>query len=201
MARLRSSQRGIASVIRLKTFDAAYLVGDRVAVPPLRPSRGHDENGGIAEVQVHSGVLFALRFGNERCGALVATGMRVLRTYARIYVADLDEVLPVLSQGTGAPVSTRFALPGGLELATVGRLLVLAGTQAALGPYRATQATLIVDDLDQCQAWLAAAGAELVRGPREVPTGRNLTARLADGVQVEYVEWSRDQWERDAAAS
>jgi predicted enzyme related to lactoylglutathione lyase len=123
--------------------------------------------------------------------------MKVLRTYARVYTADLDEVVPVLSRVTGQPVGTRFTMPNGLELATVGRMLVLAGDEEALAPFRATQATLIVDDLDEYQTALSAAGARLVRGPQEVPTGRNLTARLADGVQVEYVEWSRAQWEQD----
>jgi hypothetical protein len=35
-----------------------------------------------------------------------------------------------------------------------------------------------------------------VRGPQEVPTGRNLTAKLPGDVQIEYVEWNQAQWER-----
>ncbi len=37
----------------------------------------------------------------------------------------------------------------------MGRVLVVAGDEQALAPYRPTQATLIVDDLDECQSLLA----------------------------------------------
>ncbi|MEV6134404.1 hypothetical protein AB0M05_47735 [Streptomyces violaceusniger] len=37
---------------------------------------------------------------------------------------------------------------------------------------------------------------EIVRGPQAVPTGRNLTAKLPGGAQIEYVEWDEAQWER-----
>ncbi len=123
--------------------------------------------------------------------------MEVLRTYARVYASDLDAAVSALSRGTGQPVGLRFDLPNGLALATVGRVLVVAGDAAALAPFRGTQATLIVSDLDECLAELTEAGARIVRGPQSVPTGRNLTAVLADGVQIEYVEWSPVQWERE----
>ncbi|MCQ8193498.1 VOC family protein [Streptomyces rugosispiralis] len=122
--------------------------------------------------------------------------MRILRTYARVYATDLDAALTPLTAVTGEPITTRFTMPNGLELATVGRVLVVAGDEGTLEPYRATSATLIVDDLDECQVRLTGAGAQLVRGPQKVPTGRNLTARLPGGAQIEYVEWDEAQWER-----
>ncbi|MFI0820549.1 VOC family protein [Streptomyces sp. NPDC021098] len=122
--------------------------------------------------------------------------MRIYRTYARVYAADLDAALGPLSAVSGEPVSTRFTMPNGLELATVGRVLVVAGDERVLEPYRATAATLIVDDLDECRARLERTGARVVRGPQAVPTGRNLTAELPGGVQIEYVEWDEAQWER-----
>jgi len=122
--------------------------------------------------------------------------MQVFRSYARVYTAELDTLVSVLASLVGEPVEARFSMPNGLELAMIGRVLVVAGDEQTLAPVRATQATLVVDDLDECQAMLSAADAQLVRGPHDVPTGRNLTARLADGVQVEYVEWNRAQWER-----
>jgi hypothetical protein len=84
----------------------------------------------------------------------------------------------------------------GLELAAVGSMLVVAGDEEALAPYRSTQATLIVDNLDDCHSLLTRAGAQVLRGPQQVPTGRNLTARLPGGIQIEYVEWDRAQWDR-----
>jgi hypothetical protein len=122
--------------------------------------------------------------------------MRILRTYARVYTTDLDTVSASLAAATGEPVTSRFSLPNGPDLATVGEVLVVAGDEEVLAPYRETVATLLVDDLDACRERLDEAGAELVRGPRAVPTGRNLTARLPGGLQLEYVEWSEEQWER-----
>ncbi|MGR6971385.1 hypothetical protein ACU639_17655 [Streptomyces cynarae] len=122
--------------------------------------------------------------------------MRIFRTYARVYAADLDTVLAPLSAVTGEPTTTRFTMPNGLELATIGQVLVVAGDERALEPYTATAATLIVDDLDECQIRLNQTGAQIVRGPQAVPTGRNLTAKLPGGVQIEYVEWDEAQWER-----
>jgi hypothetical protein len=122
--------------------------------------------------------------------------MRILRTYARAYADDVDAALAPLATVTGEPISTRFAMPNGLELATVGHVLVVAGDERTLEPYRATVATLIVDDLDECRALLDRTGARIVRGPQAVPTGRNLTAKLPGGLQIEYVEWNAAQWER-----
>jgi hypothetical protein len=122
--------------------------------------------------------------------------MRIFRTYARVYATDLDEVLAPLIAVTGESVTTRFTMPNGLELAAIGQVLVVAGDERALEPYTATAATLIVDDLDECQARLSETEAQIVRGPQAVPTGRNLTAELPGGVQIEYVEWDESQWER-----
>jgi hypothetical protein len=122
--------------------------------------------------------------------------MRIFRTYARVYAGDMDAALMSLAEVTGEPAGARFSMPNGLELATIGRVLVVAADEQTLKPYKATAATLIVDDLDECLLRLNQAGAQIVRGPQEVPTGRNLTARLPGDVQIEYVEWNKAQWER-----
>ncbi|MDT3398955.1 hypothetical protein RKE29_20290 [Streptomyces sp. B1866] len=105
-------------------------------------------------------------------------------------------MLAPLAAVTGEPISSRFTMPNGLELATVGRVLVVAGDERVLEPYRATVATLIIGNLDECHALLTRTGAQIVRGPQAVPTGRNLTAKLPGGVQIEYVEWDEAQWGR-----
>lgn len=122
--------------------------------------------------------------------------MRIFRTYARIYTQNLDEALMPLQAVAGERVDSRFSLPNGLESATVGRVLVLAGDEQTLRPFTATAATLIVDDLDESLRRLNEAEADIIRGPQEVPTGRNLTAELPGGVRIEYVEWDEAQWER-----
>lgn len=60
--------------------------------------------------------------------------MRIFRTYARAYGDDLDAVLAPLTTVTGEPVSTRFTMPNSLELATVGRVLVVAGDERVVEP-------------------------------------------------------------------
>jgi hypothetical protein len=126
--------------------------------------------------------------------------VKVLRAYARVYAAALDEVLPALSAVTGQPAGLRFNMPNGLQLAAVGNILVVAGAEDVLAPFRATQATLVVDDLQECQAVLSAEGARVIRGPQQVPTGRNLTAILAGGTQLEFVEWGLDQRAKEGLA-
>ncbi|HLU55887.1 MAG TPA: hypothetical protein VKZ81_10545 [Pseudonocardia sp.] len=113
--------------------------------------------------------------------------MKVLATFARLYVAELDPALDMLASLLDERPANRFSY-GELELATVGSVLVIAGPDEALRPYRDTQATMIVDDLDGVIAFLAEHGAAVVDGPADVPTGRNLTARHADGAVVEYVQ-------------
>ena len=127
--------------------------------------------------------------------------MRIFRTYARVYTDNLDAVLTPMHAVTGEPVASRFSMPNGLELAAIGRVLVVAGDEQTLKPYTATVATQIVDDLDECLLRLREAGAEIVQGPQKVPTGRNLTAKLPGDVQIEYVEWDEAQWERAGGKS
>ncbi|MBO0883799.1 MAG: hypothetical protein J2P17_26375, partial [Mycobacterium sp.] len=58
--------------------------------------------------------------------------MRVLRTYARIYTSDLETTIAALTAATGAEMGIRFAMPNGLRLASVGRILVVAGDDTTL---------------------------------------------------------------------
>ena len=118
--------------------------------------------------------------------------MRVFRTFARAYVSYLDPVLAPLSAVSGEPVGIRVTSPSGIQVATVGDVLVTAADAQLLEPLKATVATLIVDDLDECQTQLTQSGAQIIRGPQAVPVGRNLFAKLPGGVQIEYVEWTED---------
>ncbi|SUA44922.1 Uncharacterised protein [Nocardia africana] len=127
--------------------------------------------------------------------------MQVLRTYARVYTSNLETTTAALTAATGVRVGMQFDMPNGLRLASIGQILIVAGDDTILAPYRATQATVIVDDLDQFHAALLTSGADIVREPQTVPTGRNLTARLTPEVQIEYVEWDKAQWQRINAAA
>ena len=117
--------------------------------------------------------------------------MKVLKTLSRLYVNDLNSAVEFYEKLLGTPTAMRFEIPQiGLELAQVGDILLIGGTDEALKPFRSTQATFLVDSIYEFKAYLEEKGAEIIRGPARVPTGRNMTLRHSDGSVIEYVEYS-----------
>lgn len=114
--------------------------------------------------------------------------MPLLATLARVYVDDLEAALPTFIGLTGEEPRLRFTYEG-LELASVGGYLLLAGSDEALAPYRGTHATALVESLDQVHELVARHGGTVVDGPNEVPTGHNMTVRHPGGATVEYVQF------------
>lgn len=114
--------------------------------------------------------------------------MTVLATLARVYVDDLDVALPTFVELTGEQPGMRFTYRG-LDLASIGGYLLLAGSEEALAPYRGTHATAIVESLDRILTISEQYGGEILDGPNEVPTGRNLTVRYPGGATLEYVQF------------
>jgi hypothetical protein len=53
---------------------------------------------------------------------------------------------------------------------------------------RYVNAIFYVDSLEEFSNWLNSKGVETIHKPRVVTSGRNLTARHADGLVVEYFE-------------
>ncbi|WP_288814027.1 VOC family protein [Gordonia hongkongensis] len=117
--------------------------------------------------------------------------MRVLKTYARIFVADLDEPLPLYETIVGASADLRFTFEKA-ELAAVGNFLLIAGADDDVEAYRSTVGPVIVDDLDALISQVSGeAGAEVI-GESESTTGRFAYLRHTDGAVLEYVQWSRE---------
>ena len=75
-----------------------------------------------------------------------------------------------------------------LELAQVGNILILCGTDEALKPFMETKATFLVDSIMEYKDFLLKNGATIIRDLKEVPTGINMTVKHLDGTIVEYVE-------------
>jgi predicted enzyme related to lactoylglutathione lyase len=118
--------------------------------------------------------------------------MKVLQTLSRLYLNDLNSALEFYEELLGTPATMRFEIPQiGLELAQIGDILLIAGSDEALKTFRSTQATFLVDSLDEFRAFLEEKGAKIIRGPDKVPTGRNMTVRHPDGSVIEYVEHSK----------
>ena len=117
--------------------------------------------------------------------------MRVLKTYARIFVADLDESLPLYETIVGASADLRFTFEKA-ELAAVGNFLLIAGADDDVEAYRSTVGPVIVDDLDALISQVSGeAGAEVI-GESESTTGRFAYLRHTDGAVLKYVQWSRE---------
>jgi len=115
--------------------------------------------------------------------------MRIIKKMVRIYVHDLDTAINYYQELTGGSVGRRFRLPQfRLELASIDDILLISGEEQDLAPFRQTAATFLVDSLDEFKAFLESSGAVVLRGPAQVPTGRNMTVQHPDGTIIEYVE-------------
>ncbi|MGW3561173.1 VOC family protein [Streptomyces sp. NPDC000963] len=117
--------------------------------------------------------------------------MTILKTYARLWVDDLDRALPLLERLTGERPHLRLTFHE-VTLGAIGDFLVIAGPAGERAKYEHASATVVVDDLDALQETLKAAGATLTTPATDGPTGRFLYARHADGAGVEYVEWNAE---------
>lgn len=94
---------------------------------------------------------------------------------------------------TGGKVTLHFPFPErGLELASISSpaasFLVIAGTAAALAPFRGTALTILVTDIDRVSRNLVSLGAEVLQERTPVPTGYQTRLRHPDGLVVEYVQ-------------
>lgn len=115
----------------------------------------------------------------------------ILKTYLRLFTENVDTTLGLVQKLTGfdAP-DLRFKMPEiGLDLAAIGDILIVGGEADKVEPFRTSVGPLVVDDLDATHALLIAEGAEITSPIQDVPTGRNMFARHADGNHVEYVQW------------
>ncbi|MFT8316161.1 MAG: hypothetical protein ABF633_18200 [Clostridium sp.] len=75
-----------------------------------------------------------------------------------------------------------------LELAQIGNILILSGTDKALKPFKDTKATFLVDSVIEFKEFLLNNEAVIVRDIKKVPTVMNLTVKHLDGTVIEYVE-------------
>lgn len=115
--------------------------------------------------------------------------MKVLRALVRIYVNDLGAALNFYENLLGVKCDLKFSYSEvGLELASVGPFLLLGGADADLNTFRDTNATLIVDSLAEFKEFLELNGGKVIRGPKIVPTGSNMTVKHSDGSIIEYVQ-------------
>jgi predicted enzyme related to lactoylglutathione lyase len=116
---------------------------------------------------------------------------KILNVLVRRYMpkSELDGALQFYEAVFGQPPRLRFHYERyDLEIAQIGAILIVSGSEENLLPFRSTSATFMVEDLDDWHNELLRLGAVIIDAPKSVPTGRNMRVRHPDGMIAEYVE-------------
>lgn len=119
----------------------------------------------------------------------------ILKTYTRIFTTDLEQTLGILTVLHAGEPHLRFRFDP-WDLVGIGDMLLVAGTAEELAPIRESFGPWVVSDIDETRRSLIEAGAEITQDVVPVPTGRMMYARHADGILVEYVQWTPELMEQ-----
>lgn len=121
--------------------------------------------------------------------------LRIREVLTRVFVTPelLRPTVTYYKVLTGGHCSLYFPFPErGLELAAVSSpvasFLVIAGSEEAVEPFRATSLTVVVEDIGAVAEHLVPLGAVEIQPVTPVPTGYQTRLRHADGLVVEYVQ-------------
>ena len=115
--------------------------------------------------------------------------MKVLSTSVPIFTSDFEAAIGRYEALTGGAVRQRFELPeGGIRIALLGSVTIIAGSEREGGALRNVRATFIVDSLADYEAHFRATGATMLQGPSPTPAGTNMIVRDVEGVVFEFVE-------------
>jgi hypothetical protein len=99
--------------------------------------------------------------------------MKILQILTRLYLSreQLETSVAFYESLLGEQSGVRESYPEvGIEAVQVGPLLLIAGSDQALGSLKATQANFLVDSLDEWKNFLLESGATLLDGPKQAPT-------------------------------
>lgn len=119
--------------------------------------------------------------------------MKLKKSLNRIYVHNMNEAIKFYEEIFNEKCVNRFKyIEVNLELASIGNLLILSGSEEALKLFKDTQATFLVDSITEFKEFLLNNGAVIIRDIKEVPSGWNMTVKHFDGTIVEYVEHKAD---------
>ena len=118
--------------------------------------------------------------------------MKIHSVLSRVYVRDMEAAIAFYEEFLAEKCGGRFAYAEKhLEIARIGPLLIVAGTDEALAPFRGTSVTMRVDSIHEAKGFVLANGGQVITADvTRVPTGLNMTARHADGLLVEYVQFT-----------
>ena len=118
--------------------------------------------------------------------------MKILQVITRLYLSreQLEASVAFYETLFGERSRLRETYPeAGLEAVQVGSLLLIAGPDRALEPFKTTQANFLVDSLSEWKDFLLKSGATLLEEPKQAPTGLEMRVKHPDGTQVKYVQF------------
>lgn len=120
-----------------------------------------------------------------------------------IDVADLDEQIHYYERLLGTPADLRMPIPdfGGLELAAVGNLLLIASARSFTPIQRRTSYSLIVPSLRAQLALLSDTGTSVLEPTEAILPGARARVRYPGGTLAELVEHRPWQGERPCTAA
>ena len=100
--------------------------------------------------------------------------MKVLNILIRrcVLIARFEETVSFYEHLISQKARLRFDYPEyDLKLAQVGSVLLIGGTEQSLAPFRATEATFLVNDITAWEKHLPSTGATIINPVKAVPTG------------------------------
>lgn len=120
-----------------------------------------------------------------------------------IDVADLDEQIHYYERLLGTPADLRMPIPdfGGLELASVGNLLLIASARGFTPIQRQTSYSLVVPSLVAQLALLSDTGTSVLEPAESILPGARARVRYPGGTLAELVEHRPWQGERPRTAA
>ena len=120
--------------------------------------------------------------------------MKVLKILTRIILNpdQMESAISFYENLCGEECRLRFHYAEtGLDLAQIDHFLLIAGSDEKLKPFKSTQITILVDDIEGCHAYFKQTGTDILSAPKVVPTGKNMRVKHPDGIVAEYVEHNR----------
>lgn len=120
-----------------------------------------------------------------------SSGLPAPRLLARValHPDELDGRIAFYESALGVPCDARMPLPeAGIELATVGNLLLIGNPNPPGEAARATSYTLLVASVPDYLAGLEGSGTEVTEPPATSSAGRRARVRFPDGTLVEVID-------------
>ena len=117
--------------------------------------------------------------------------MKIHKILMRIFVdsRDLENSIHFYEKLFGEKCELKFKYPEKeLELAMVGSILLISGSEERLKPFTETKITFLVDSIEEFLEFLTTHDATILEYPKSVPTGKNMRVKHPDGLIAEYVE-------------